>query len=54
LKNCVNTTILGNVNVEGAEKASKIGKTGLSGADISVGTSYTLEDLSYFLRFHKL
>ena len=40
----VNATIWG--GVEGAEKASAIVKTGLSGADVVIGTSHALEDLS--------
>lgn len=40
----INTTIWG--GVEGAEKTSKIVKTGLSGADIVIGTSHTLEDVA--------
>lgn len=39
----VNATVWG--GVEGAEKASKIIKTGLSGADVVIGTSHTIEDL---------
>lgn len=31
--------------VEGAEKVGKIVKTGLSGADVVIGTSHALEDL---------
>ena len=31
--------------VEGVEKASKIIKTGLSGADVVIGASHTIEDL---------
>ena len=38
----VNATIWG--GVEGAEKTVKIVKTGLSGADIVIGTSHALED----------
>jgi hypothetical protein len=38
----VNATIWG--GVEGSEKAVKIVKTGLSGADIVIGTSHALED----------
>jgi hypothetical protein len=38
----VNATIWG--GVEGAEKVSKIVKTGLSGADVVIGTSHALED----------
>lgn len=30
--------------VEGAEKAGKIVKTGISGADLVIGTSHALED----------
>lgn len=40
----VNATIWG--GVEQAEKASIIVKTGLSGADVVIGTSHTLEDAS--------
>lgn len=40
----VNATVWG--GVEGAEKASKIIKTGLSGADVVIGTSHALEDFS--------
>ena len=40
----VNATIWG--GVEGAEKVEKIVKTGISGADIVIGTSHALEDLS--------
>ena len=40
----VNATVWG--GVEEAEKAGKIIKTGLSGADVIVGASHTLEDLS--------
>ena len=38
----VNTTVWG--GVEEAEKVGKIVKTGLSGADVVVGTSHALED----------
>jgi len=38
----VNATVWG--GVEGAEKAGKIVKTGLSGADVVIGTSHALED----------
>ena len=38
----VNATIWG--GVEGAEKVGKIVKTGLSGADVVIGTSHALED----------
>lgn len=38
----VNTTVWG--GVEGAEKVGKIVKTGLSGADVVIGTSHALED----------
>jgi hypothetical protein len=38
----VNATIWG--GVEGAEKVGKIVKTGISGADIVIGTSHALED----------
>jgi hypothetical protein len=40
----VNTTVWG--GVEEAEKVGKIVKTGLSGADIVIGASHTLEDAS--------
>lgn len=40
----VNATIWG--GVEGAEKAGKIVKTGLSGADLVIGTSHALEDFA--------
>jgi hypothetical protein len=40
----VNATVWG--GVEEAEKVGKIVKTGLSGADIVIGTSHTLEDAS--------
>jgi hypothetical protein len=40
----INATVWG--GVEGAQKVSKIVKTGLSGADVIVGTSHTLEDLA--------
>ena len=40
----VNTTVWG--GVEQSEKVGKIVKTGLSGADVIIGTSHTLEDLS--------
>ena len=40
----VNARIWG--GVEGAEKAGKIVKTGLSGADVVVGTSHALEDFA--------
>ena len=40
----VNATLWG--GVEGAEKAGKIVKTGLSGADIVIGTSHAIEDFS--------
>jgi hypothetical protein len=40
----VNANIWG--GVEGAEKVGKIVKTGLSGADIVIGTSHALEDFS--------
>jgi hypothetical protein len=40
----VNATIWG--GVEGAEKAGKIIKTGISGADAIIGTSHALEDLA--------
>lgn len=38
----VNQTVWG--GAEGVEKASTIVKTGLSGADVVIGTSHTLED----------
>ena len=38
----INATIWG--GVEGAEKTVKIVKTGLSGADVVIGTSHALED----------
>jgi len=38
----VNATVWG--GVEGAEKVEKIVKTGISGADIVIGTSHALED----------
>ena len=38
----INATIWG--GVEGAEKVGKIVKTGLSGADVIIGTSHALED----------
>ena len=40
----VNATVWG--GVEDAEKAGKILKTGLSGADVVVGTSHALEDFA--------
>lgn len=40
----INATVWG--GVEGAKKVSKIIKTGMTGADIIVGTSHTLEDLA--------
>ena len=40
----VNATVWG--GVEGAEKVGKIVKTGLSGADVIIGTSHTIEDVS--------
>lgn len=40
----VNATVWG--GVEGSEKASKIIKTGLSGADVVIGTSHALEDFA--------
>ena len=40
----VNATVWG--GVEEAEKASKIFKTGVSGADVVIGTSHALEDFS--------
>ena len=40
----INATIWG--GVEGAEKAGKIVKTGLSGADVVIGTSHALEDFA--------
>lgn len=39
----INTTVWG--GVEGADKVGKIVKTGLSGADVVIGTSHALEDL---------
>ena len=38
----VNATVWG--GVEGAEKVGKIVKTGISGADVVIGTSHALED----------
>jgi hypothetical protein len=40
----LNATIWG--GMEGAAKAGKIVKTGLSGADVVIGTSHALEDLA--------
>lgn len=40
----VNATVWG--GVEGAEKVGKIIKTGISGADVVVGTSHAIEDLA--------
>ena len=40
----VNATAWG--GVQGAEKAGKIVKTGLSGADVVIGTSHVLEDFA--------
>ena len=40
----INATVWG--GVEEAEKVSKIVKTGLSGADVVIGTSHALEDFS--------
>ena len=40
----VNVTIQG--GVEGAEKVGKIVKTGLSGADVVIGTSHAMEDFA--------
>jgi hypothetical protein len=40
----VNTTVWG--GVEGAEKVGKIVKTGISGADIVIGSSHALEDFA--------
>jgi hypothetical protein len=40
----IHTTIWG--GVEGAQKVGKIVKTGLSGADIVIGTNHALEDLA--------
>jgi hypothetical protein len=40
----VNATVWG--GVEGAEKAGKIVKAGLSGADVVIGTSHALEDFA--------
>jgi len=40
----INATVWG--GVEGAEKVGKIVKTGLSGADVVVGTSHALEDVA--------
>ena len=37
-----NATVWG--GVEGAEKAGKIVKTGISGADVVIGASHALED----------
>lgn len=39
----INATVWG--GVEGADKVGKIVKTGLSGADIVIGTSHAIEDL---------
>ena len=39
----INTTVWG--GVEGAEKVGKIVKTGLSGADVVIGASHTIEDI---------
>jgi len=39
----INATVWG--GVEGADKVGKIVKTGLSGADVVIGTSHALEDL---------
>ena len=40
----VNATVWG--GVQGADKAGKIVKTGLSGADVVIGTSHALEDFA--------
>jgi len=40
----VNATVWG--GLEGAEKVGKIVKTGLSGADVVIGTSHALEDFA--------
>ena len=40
----INTTVWG--GIEEAEKVGKIVKTGLSGADVVIGTSHALEDFS--------
>ena len=40
----VNTTVWG--GVEGAEKVGAIVKTGISGADVVIGTSHALEDFA--------
>jgi hypothetical protein len=40
----INATVWG--GVEGAEKVGKIVKTGLSGADVVIGTSHALEDFT--------
>ena len=40
----VNATVWG--GVQGAEKTGKIVKTGLSGADVVIGTSHALEDFA--------
>ena len=40
----LNTTVWG--GVESAEKVGKIVKTGVSGADVAIGTSHALEDFS--------
>ena len=40
----LNATVWG--GIEEAEKVGKIVKTGLSGADVVIGTSHTLEDLT--------
>jgi hypothetical protein len=41
----INTTVWG--GVENAEKVGKIVKTGLSGADVVIGTSHAFEDYAY-------
>lgn len=40
----INATVWG--GVEGAEKVGKIVKTGISGADVVIGTSHALEDFA--------
>ena len=40
----INTTVWGGVS--GAEKVGQIVKTGVSGADVVIGTSHALEDLA--------
>ena len=45
----VNATVWG--GVEGAEKVGKIVKTGVSGADIVIGTSHAFEDFGSRITF---